>query len=139
MELSRRLRNRGYRSTPQRGAVFEILSENAGRPMNIEEILDLSGRKLPGIGVATVYRTLELFLELGVAQQVHLHEDSQHYEINNGHHHHYMVCNSCGSTRMLEACAIDRLEDFIWDESDFLVTSHCMTLFGYCPSCLPSG
>lgn len=137
MELDRRLRNRGYRATPQRNAVFEVLSENAGRPMSVDEVFERAREKAPGIGIATVYRTLELFRELGVAQDVHLHEDSRHYEIDTGQHHHYMVCISCGSAKVLEACAVDRLQEVIKDESDFLVTSHCLGLWGYCPSCLP--
>ncbi|MFH1150808.1 MAG: transcriptional repressor [Actinomycetota bacterium] len=137
MELSRRLSSRGYRRTRQRDAVFDVLAENAGRPMKAEEVLVLAKEKAPGIGIATVYRALELFVELGVAQQVHLHERSQHYEVDTGHHHHYMVCVSCGSREQLDACTIDKLEDMIKDETDFLVTSHCLGLWGYCPSCLP--
>jgi Fur family ferric uptake transcriptional regulator len=137
MELGKRLRSRGYRSTPQRDAVFSVLSENVGSPLDVETVYQLAREIAPGIGIATVYRTLELFLKLGVALEVHLHEDSMHYEIDTGHHHHYMVCVSCGSKRMLEACTIDKLEDVIKDESDFLVTSHCLGIWGYCPSCLP--
>ncbi len=139
MELARRLRSRGYRSTPQREAVFDVLSDSAGRPIDAETVVRLAREKKPGLGVATVYRTLDLFMELGVIQGVHLHEGAQHYELSTGKHHHYVVCNSCGSTHMLEACTVDRLEEALKDESDFVVTSHCMTLFGYCPSCLPSG
>ena len=137
MELTKRLRNRGYRSTPQRDVIFDVLVENAGKPMDVETILELSQEKKPGIGIATVYRTLELFCKLDVALEVHLHEGSRHYEIDTGQHHHYMVCMSCGSKKVLEACTIDRLEDMIRDESDFMVTSHCLGLWGYCSSCLP--
>lgn len=136
VELTKRLKNRGYKSTPQRNAVFEVLRENAGKPVDVEEIFKLAREKAPGIGIATIYRTLELFRELGVALDVHLHDDSRHYEVNTGQHHHYMVCVSCGSASMLEACTIDKLEELIRDESDFLVTSHCLGLWGYCPSCL---
>ena len=139
MKLSDRLRNRGYRMTPQRVAVFNVLAKNQGRPMSVEEIFELAGEQLPGIGIATVYRTLELFLELGVTRRVHLNEYLHYYEIDSGDHHHYMVCNACGCTTVLEACAVDKLEDVIRDKTDFLVTSHCLTLFGYCPACLPSG
>jgi len=139
MELSRRLKSRGYRSTPQRDAVFEVLSENMGTPMDAEKITRLAREKKPGLGTATVYRTLELFLRLGVVQGVHLHEGTQHYELCTEQHHHYVVCNSCGSKQRFEECAVDKLVEALKDESDFVVTSHCMTLFGYCPSCLPSG
>jgi Fur family transcriptional regulator, ferric uptake regulator len=138
MELGKRLRSRGYRLTPQRGAVFDVLSENTGIPLDAEAICRLAKEKAPGVGLATVYRSLELFVRLGVAQEVHLHEGSNYYEVDTGSHHHYMVCVSCGSKKVLEACTIDKLEDLVKDESDFLVTSHCLGLWGYCPSCLPS-
>lgn len=133
------MRSRGYRVTPQREAILEVMEENEGRPLDPERVHELAREKLPGLGLATVYRTLDLYSDLGIVFPVHLHEDSQHYEINAGGHHHHMVCLSCGTVRILEACMIDELMEAVRDDSDFLVTSHCMSLFGYCPECLRSG
>ena len=139
MDLGKRLRTRGYRMTPQREAIYEVLEENEGKPLCPEDIHVLAGKKYPELGLTTVYRTMELFVKLGIALPVHLHEESQHYEINSGIHHHHMVCISCGSVEVLETCLIDELKELVRDDSDFLVTSHCMSLFGYCTECLKAG
>lgn len=136
MDLEKRLRSRGYRVTPQRAAVFQVLEEHEGKPLSPEDIHDLACRTHPGLGLTTIYRALELFCHLGLALTVHLRGNSRYYEINRGIHHHYMVCQSCGCVEILEACTIDELKELVRDDSDFLVTSHCISLFGYCPDCL---
>ena len=130
------MRSRGYRVTPQREVVYRVLMEHEGKPLSPEDIHDLACEKYPGLGLTTIYRTMELFCELGIALSVHLHGESHYYEINTGKHHHHMVCLSCGSVEVFEACMIDELKELVRDDSDFLVTSHCMSLFGYCPQCL---
>ncbi|MBU4302608.1 MAG: transcriptional repressor [Actinomycetia bacterium] len=137
MDLARRLRSRGHRVTPQREAVLEVLRENEGVPLDPEAVYEFVGARHPGIGLATVYRTLELFRDLGIVTRVHLHEGSRHYELNTGGHHHHMVCVSCGSVDEFDGCVVDDLEESIREDSDFVVTSHCLSLFGYCPACQP--
>jgi Fur family ferric uptake transcriptional regulator len=139
MDLGRKLRPRGYRVTPQREAVLCVLEENEGVPLDPETVHRLAGGRHPGIGLATVYRTLELFCDLGVVLRVHLHQDSQHYEIDTGKHHHHMVCVSCGLMETFDGCMVGEIEESIREDSDFVVTSHCLSLFGYCPSCLSAG
>lgn len=139
MDLEKRLRSRGNRITPQREVVFRVLEENEGRPLSPEEIHKLACKKLPALGLTTIYRSLDLLCQLGLAFEVHLHGDSHYYEINKGKHHHHMVCLSCGSVEVLEACLIEQLKEMVRDNSDFLVTEHCMSLFGYCPKCLMAG
>ena len=139
MDLGKRLHSRGYRVTPQREVVYAVLEENDGRPLSPEEIHNLAGERYDGLGLATVYRTVELFCELGIAFPVHLRGGHRYYEINTGKHHHHMECLSCGEVELLEACMIDDIVELVKDGSDFLVTSHCMSLFGYCRDCLDSG
>jgi Fur family ferric uptake transcriptional regulator len=134
--MERRLKSRGYRVTPQRKAVYEVLSENEGKPLNPEDIHKLAAVKHHGLGLTTVYRTLELLCQLELAVPVHLHGESSYYEVNTGKHHHHMVCLSCGCVEILDACMIDEIMELVRDDSDFLVTEHCMSLFGYCKDCL---
>ena len=96
MDLGRRLRSRGYRLTPQREAILGVLRENAGRPLSPEDIHAMAGKKQPGMGIATIYRTMDLFCELGIAFPVHLRGGYRFYEINLGKHHHHMECIACG-------------------------------------------
>jgi Fur family transcriptional regulator, ferric uptake regulator len=139
MDLGKRLRSRGYRLTPQREAVLRVLEESEGKPLTSEDIHALAVAKSPGLGLATIYRTMELFCELGIAFPVHLSGGHRNYELNSGKHHHHMECIACGRLELLEACMIDDIVEMVRDGSDFLVTSHCMSLFGYCPACLQKG
>ena len=139
MDLEKRLHSRGYRVTPQREVVYAVLEENEGKPLSPEEIHNLAREKHEGLGLTTVYRAVELFCELGIAFPVHLRGGHRYYEVNSGKHHHHMECISCGELELLEACMIDDIVELVRDGSDFLVTAHCMSLFGYCPSCLESG
>jgi len=138
MDAQKRLRARGYRLTPQRKAVLEALEGMAGSPADTAEVYQLAKRKLPGIGLATVYRSLELLCELGIVNRVHLHEDSQHYELAGGEHRHHLVCVSCRKVLPYRGCDLQELTERVRDESDFLVTSHCLSIFGYCGDCLAS-
>lgn len=137
MNLRARLKSRGYRLTPQRELVYKVLGENAGVPMKSEEVLEACRRKDPSASLPTVYRSLQLFSRLGIALPVHIHGDAQYYEINAGQHHHHLVCVGCGTIKPVEACVIDEMEELIRDDHEFLLTSHCLSLFGYCADCLP--
>ena len=137
MDLKERLSRRGLKNTPQRKCVFDVLTENAGKPMTPDQIHQLCLDSNPRMGLTTVYRTLELFCDIGVAMRVHLHEPSQYFELNTGKHHHHLVCVACGIVEPVDMCMIDEMNDMIRDNHDFVVTSHCLSLFGYCPMCLP--
>jgi Fur family transcriptional regulator, ferric uptake regulator len=139
MDLVKRLRSRGCRMTPQREAVLGVLEEKEGKPLTPEDIHTLAAEKHPGLGIATIYRTMDLFCELDIASPVYLMGGQRYYEINSGKHHHHMVCISCGEVELLEACMIDDIVEMVRDGSDFLITSHSMSLFGYCPACLRKG
>lgn len=139
MDVVSRLKNSGYRLTRQRQVVLGVLEANPGIPLSPADVHREAAGKQPEVGLTTVYRTLELFSELGIALRVHLHEDAQYYELNSGGHHHHLVCVACGKVRVFEGCNIREMEATIRDLSDFLVTSHCLSLFGYCPGCLPAG
>lgn len=139
MDFGTRLRSGRYRVTPQREVVYEVLERSRGRPLNTEEIYRSCAESRSGMGLATVYRTLELFCDLGIAHHVHLHESSSYYELTAEDHHHHLVCVGCGSVEPFRACLVGDMETMVRDEHDFLVTSHCLSLFGYCPDCLPAG
>ena len=139
MDLEKRLRSRGYRVTLQREAVFEVLEDNEGKPLSPEDIHAMASARYPGLGLTTIYRTMDLFCDLRIAFPVHLRGGHRFYELNSGKHHHHMECLSCGTVELLEACMIDDMVELVRDGSAFLITSHCMSLFGYCPDCLEGG
>lgn len=138
-ECEAKLRERGYKVTPQRRAVYAVLAGSQGAPLNTEDIHRRCLETQAGMGVATVYRALELFCEIGLAQHVHLHESASYYELVEPEHHHHLVCVQCGSMTAVQSCLVEDMADTIRDDFDFLVTSHCLSMFGYCPSCKPRG
>lgn len=134
-ELSARLRARGYKTTPQRKAVYDVLMERKGTPLTPDEIHRACLEAGCDLGLTTVYRSLELFCEAGLAQEVHLHEPSQYYELDDGAHHHHLICTGCGAVEQFETCVVDEMTDRIRVDHDFVVRSHCLSLFGQCTRC----
>ena len=88
------LRLKGHRLTPQRLIVLSIIASGDGH-MGVDEVFQATKKAYPYMDIATVYRTLHLFKELGVVTEVAI-GDRLHFELNDpdGHHHH-MVCRAC--------------------------------------------
>jgi Fur family ferric uptake transcriptional regulator len=125
----------GFRSGGGRRQVVELLAAEHCALTAIE--ID---RRLPEVGRATVYRSLEQLEGLGLIQRVDLGGEAAGYERVDpgGHHHHHIVCERCGRVIAFED---DRLEQAIVDlarRPDFSVHSHEVTLRGQCASCEPA-
>ena len=119
-----RLRGRGFKATPQRVEVLRALA--AGQHQSFEEI---RGR-CPEVGLVTLYRTLALMTEIGLARRLDL-GDGARYELAEDHHHH-LICESCGDISEFEPCPLDgdRLRGL-----DFEVRSHSLEVYGRCSGC----
>lgn len=87
-DAAARIRGRGYKATPQRLAVLRALAEKPRQSLG-----ELRGR-CEGVGTVTVYRTVELLLELGIARRVDFGGGSR-YELAGEHRHHF-ICEPCG-------------------------------------------
>lgn len=140
-ELEILLKQNGFKVTAQRTAVLEVL---AGRPdvhMTAEEIYDCVREGHPEIGLATVYRALQLFSELGIADRLNLDDGCVRYEIggkgtdNGAHRHHHLVCMGCGRVFTFKDDLLENLETKIREKLAFEVVNHEVKLFGYCKSC----
>lgn len=122
-----KLRGRGYKATPQRVAVLEAVS--AQQHQSFEEIRE----RCPGVGVVTVYRTLDLLSELGLLRRLEFGEGPR-YELA-GDHHHHLICESCGEVSEFEECPL--VSHLLPPQySDFKVRSHSLEVYGLCPSCV---
>lgn len=121
-----KIRGRGYKATPQRVAVLEAL--RAEQHQSLERIRS----RCPGVGLVTVYRTLDLLSELGLVRRLDL-GDRPRYELAEDHHHH-LICEDCGNVTEFEQCPLDlRLLPELGD--GFEVRSHSLEVFGRCSSC----
>ncbi|WP_099468892.1 Fur family transcriptional regulator [Konateibacter massiliensis] len=136
------LRQKGLKVTTQRVRVLEVLSNSPDKHLTAEEIYELIKVDFPEIGLATVYRTIQLLLELHLIDRINLDDGFVRYEINshgddsNKHHHHHLICVKCGKVLSFEDDLLDELEARIMDSVSFQVLDHEVKLYGHCKDCL---
>lgn len=134
-KLKDQLENRGLRSTGQRQAIIEAFL-GANRHVTIEELLQLSREQDPGIGYATVYRTLKLLAESGLAHERQFGDGFTRYELaDDDNHHDHLICLACGAIQEFENEAIERAQEQIAKKYGYELRSHKLELYGVCPTC----
>lgn len=136
--LKDKLKEKGYKLTPQRRATLDTIMENQGKHMSTEEIYDLVKEKCPEIGLATVYRTLQLLDELGVISKINFDDGCSRYELNtheDDHQHHHLICLKCGKVFEVEMDLLEVLEEEIEKSYNFEIKDHKVKFFGYCDAC----
>lgn len=135
------LKQNGLKVTTQRVKVLEVLSNSSDRHLTAEEIYELIKVDYPEIGLATVYRTIQLLLELNLIDRINLDDGFVRYEINSQdenskkHHHHHLICIKCGKVISFEDDLLDELEKRIMDRLSFKVLDHEVKLYGECKDC----
>jgi Fur family transcriptional regulator, ferric uptake regulator len=129
---ARRATQLGQRQTQQRDAIVQVI-RSAGGPLTVNEIFDRSQEHVPGLGIATVYRTLKLLLEGGRIETVILPSGETRYESAGRGHHHHFHCRRCDEVFDLESCPVSVPTGEY--EGGYLVDDHELTLYGTCPSC----
>lgn len=133
------LKEKGYKLTPQRRATFEVFCENRGRHLSTEDVYMLVKEKYPEIGIATVYRTLQLLEQLGAINKLSFDDGCGRYELagsEEDHHHHHLICLSCGEVQEVQEDLLEHLEDKIREKNRFNVVNHRVKFFGYCRKCM---
>lgn len=125
----------GLRSTRQREIILdEFLSSH--QHLSVEELYLKIKASNPGIGFATVYRTIKLMVEAGVAREMTLKDGQARYEhLLAGEHHDHLVCTGCNAIVEFEDEAIERLQGDVASRHGFSITSHRLELYGLCPIC----
>lgn len=128
---SRRFNEAGFRTGAARRQVIELL-EGERCALTALEI----DRRLPSVGRATVYRTLEQLEELELVYRVDVGGESVAYERNDpGGHHHHMVCVRCGRLVPFSDSGLERAIHAIGERAEFEITAHDVLLRGVCPRC----
>lgn len=134
------LREKGLKVTSQRLMVLNILSAHGDEHLTVEEIYDLAKEESPEIGLATIYRTVQVLLELHVIEKVTFDDGFARYELNgeetgSGHRHHHAICTQCGKVYSLETDLLYTLEKQVFESLGFEVTDHEVKLYGLCSAC----
>ncbi|WP_291422976.1 Fur family transcriptional regulator [Deinococcus sp.] len=120
------------RSTRQRDVISRVLSAAEG-PLAVAEVLERSKSDLPGLGIATVYRTLKLLTEQGQIHPVLLEGETLYEASGRGHHHHFS-CRACGRVFTLHTCPVALPSGTVYP-GGYVVEAHEVTLYGLCPDC----
>ena len=136
-QLKDKMKNRGCKLTPQRRSVLDIIIENEGRHLSAEEIYEQVKKKCPEIGLATVYRTMQMFDEIGIVYKQNFEDGRSRYEICTGddHQHHHLICRSCNKVIEVNEDLLDQLEDQISKKYNFKITNHTVKFIGFCSEC----
>jgi len=124
----------GLRSTRQRTAVARLLDTTDGF-RSAQEIHDELRRGGEGIGLTTVYRTLQSLADAGEIDVLRTGSGEAVYRRCSAHHHHHVVCRHCGRTVEVEGPAVERWAERVAGEHGFSEVSHTVEIFGRCTDC----
>ena len=132
----RELEREGYRVSGPRSAVVRTLAD-LGCSVTAKEIADTLHGQGQDIGVASIYRTLELLDKLRLTRRVDAAEGVARYEPvePSGAHHHHIVCDTCGEVSPFEDSDLERAIERLASRVDYSIDAHDVTLRGECPAC----
>lgn len=139
--LRKKLKEKGLKVTRQRMVILEILAEHRGMHMAAEDIFEMIQKEHPEMGLATVYRTLQLLYEIQLVDRINLDDGCIRYEIghifegDSKHSHHHLICRKCGRVIPFEDDLLDELEAHIEDAAGFRVMDHELKFYGQCREC----
>lgn len=140
-EFEKLLREKGLKVTTQRLAVLTVLSQKPDSHLTAEEIYDLVKVSNPEIGLATVYRTIQMLLELKIIDRINLDDGYVRYELGHvyededSHHHHHLICIKCGRVMSFQGDLLEEFEKRIEGKTGFQIQNHDVKLYGYCTDC----
>ncbi len=133
--LARFMAEHGLKSTRQRTMIVETFFETEGH-LSVEELWDKVRGADARVSVATVYRTMKLLSESGLAHARNFGDGQTRYEAAVGRHHHdHLICTNCGTIVEFENDRIEAMQDAVARRHGFKVTSHKMELYGLCKNC----
>lgn len=133
-EASERLREMGYRLTPQRLMILEAVQSNDDHA-GAEEVHARVVERYPHVNISTVYRTLELLKHLGLVVETDLGEGRVKYHYAEKGHHHHLVCHKCGAVLELEESVLRPLQNTLLRKYGFRADLGHFAIFGHCLRC----
>lgn len=140
-QFKKLLKDKGLKVTNQRIAVLETIASRPDEHLTAEEIFDLVKVSHPEIGLATIYRTIQLLNELHLIDRINFDDGFVRYEMGsdpgeqNKHRHHHLICTKCGKVISFQDDLLEELEEKINQTTGFSVVNHEVILYGYCATC----
>jgi Fur family ferric uptake transcriptional regulator len=136
--LAARLRAAGQRVTPQRLMILGAFA-GPGEHLTADEVYARVGPLAPAVNRSTVYRTLELFRDLGLITETDLGGGVRHFELLDDGRHHHLICRDCGQMLVLDDELVEPLREEIRVRYGFAANVDHLALFGLCAYCQSSG
>ncbi len=124
----------GHSNTRARRAVIEALCRSDGRA-NPAELLDAGRRIHAGLGEVTVYRTLDILLQLGLVRKLHEDDGCHSYAVAAFDHGHHVICVRCQRAVEFKGCEIGTVVQAVEEQTGFRISEHWLEMFGLCPEC----
>ncbi len=125
----------GLKRTAQRDLILEVFLRTEEH-LSSEDLYRLVQKEDPNIGQTTVYRTLKLLTEAGLAREVRFGDGRTHYEHNYKHQHHdHMICTECGKIIEFFSAELEAIQDQMAAKFKFEPTQHSLRIFGLCVEC----
>ncbi|MGM9925936.1 MAG: Fur family transcriptional regulator [Bacillus sp. (in: firmicutes)] len=136
--IKKQLHSSSYKLTPQREATVRVLLEHEEDHLSAEDVYLLVKEKSPEIGLATVYRTLELLTELKIVDKINFGDGVSRYDLRQegaDHFHHHLVCMECGAVDEIQEDLLDDVEAVVEKRWHFKIKDHRLTFHGICYRC----
>jgi Fur family ferric uptake transcriptional regulator len=125
----------GLRRTSQRDLILEIFLRTEDH-LSSEDLYWLVQKQDPSVGHTTVYRTLKLLTEAGLAREVRFGDGKTYYEHHYNHDHHdHLICTECGKIIEFFSAEIEELQDKMAENYGFRLTNHSLRMWGVCEDC----
>ena len=138
-DLKQRLQQRQHKLTTQRQTVLDVFLNHPGEHLSAEDVYGILRGKPLDIGLATVYRSLELLAELGILQKMEFGDGCSRYELGSAspqeHQHHHLICLKCGKVIEFSDDLLEELEKNVAEKCSFEIIDHQVKFFGYCKEC----
>jgi Fur family ferric uptake transcriptional regulator len=133
--VERTLRKRGFKITPQRRSILNAIARSHEH-LTPSALHELVIKDHPGIGLVTIYRTLEVLAGLGLICEMHAGGNCRSYLMRRpSEHHHHIICSDCGTVVDFTDCDLSELEARLSRETDFTINSHLLEFLGQCRKC----
>jgi Fur family peroxide stress response transcriptional regulator len=133
LEVVRILKEKGYKVTPQRIAVYDVLKNTKEHP-TVEAIYNKLQPAYPTMSLATVYKSLEMFKDLNLVQELNVGEDKFRYDANIKLHPH-ITCVSCGRVDDVDDEMFFNLSEQVAVKTGYEITGQKLYFYGHCPKC----
>ena len=130
------LSSNNYKLTSQREDILKVLIENQNQHFRADTLLKKVKEKNPDIGLATIYRNLELFCELDITNELDFDSSYKYYELNlDENHHHHLVCVNCDKIIEFNDEVLEKFEKKVEEKYDFEIVNHQIKFYGICKDC----